>query len=193
MEATLTFRRGDEIDQREAAVGILQRSWKTFAPKDVYEWSQRIAHAGGYIVAVYVGNVIAGVLEAIKLDIGGNPNKVPNTFQELTAGGTWTSHKDSGDTIMLVDLTISPKYQGLGLFEACARVARNTFESPSGVILTYSPLFPAQRRYWVVEKHQRLGAQLTRELTGSRPGLTMTVAGEELSAEDVGITAYTVR
>jgi len=190
MEIPLTFRQGEEIDQREAGVGILQKYWKAFAPRDVCEWSQRIANSGGYIVAAYVGNAIAGILEAMKLDIGGDPHKVPATFQELTANGTWSSHTDSGDTVMLVDLTIAPLYHGVGLFEALARYARRSFESPSGRILTYSPLFLADRRYWVVQKHERLGAKLTTELRRSRPGLTMIVAGELLIAEDVGITAY---
>ena|ERR1700674_2593047 len=190
METSLTFRRGEEIDQREAGVGILQKYWKAFAPRDVYEWSQRIANSGGYVVAAYVGNVIVGVLEAMRLDIGGDPYKVPATFQELTADGKWRTHRDSGDTVMLVDLTIAPDYHGVGLFEAFAQYARKSFESPSGVILTYSPLFLADKRYWVVHKHERLGAKLTRELPRSRPGLTMKVDGEQLIAEDVGITAY---
>jgi hypothetical protein len=177
-------------DLREAGVVILQKYWKAFAPRDVHEWGQRITNSGGYILAAYVGGVIAGVLEAMRLDIGGNPLKVPATFQELTADGTWTSHKGSGDTVMLVDLTIAPAYRGAGLFETFASFARTSFESPSGVILTYSPLFPADKRYWVVNKHERLGAKLTRELTRSRPGLIMTVGGEELVAEDVGITSY---
>jgi len=188
---TLTFREGEEIDQREAGVSILQKYWRGFAPRDVCEWSQRIANSRGYIVAAYVGNVIAGILEAMRLDIGGDPHKVPATFQELTADGTWSTHTDSGDTVMLVDLTIAPAYHGVGLFEAMARYARKSFESPSGLILTYSPLFLADRRYWVVQKHERLGAKLTRELRRSRPGLIMTVAGELVLAEDVGITAYT--
>ena len=57
-------------------------------------------------------------------------------------------------------------------------------------MLTYSPLFLANKKYWVVHKHERLGGKLTRELRRSRPGLTMIVGGEELSAEDVGIMAY---
>jgi len=193
METSLTFRRGEEIDQREAGVSILQKYWKAFAPRDVYEWGQRIANSGGYVVGAYVDNVIAGILEAMRLDIGGDPHEVPATFQELTADGTWRTHKDSGDTVMLVDLTIAPDYHGVGLFEAFAQYARRSFESPSGVILTYSPLFLADKRYWVVHKHERLGAKLTRELRRSRPGLTMIVGGEQLIAEDVGITAYALQ
>ena len=189
---SVTFRRGDEIDQREAGVSILQKYWKGFAPRDTYEWGQRIANSGGYMVAAYVDNVIAGILEAIRLDIGGDPYQVPATFQELTADGTWSTHKDSGDTVMLVDLTIAPAYHGIGLFEALAHYASRSFESPSGLILTYSPLFFADRRYWVVQKHERMGAKLLRELQRSRPGLTMMVGGEGLIAEDVGITAYTL-
>ena len=193
METSLTFRQGEEIDQREAGVSILQKYWKAFAPRDVYEWGQRIANSGGYVVGAYVDNVIAGILEAMRLDIGGDPHEVPATFQELTADGTWRTHKDSGDTVMLVDLTIAPDYHGVGLFEAFAQYARRSFESPSGVILTYSPLFLADKRYWVVHKHERLGAKLTRELRRSRPGLTMIVGGEQLIAEDVGITAYALQ
>jgi len=189
---TLIFRRGEEIDQREAGLSILQKYWKGFAPTDGYEWGQRIANSRGYVVAAYVNNVIAGVLEGIRLDTGGNPDNIPATFKELTANGTWNNHKDSGDTVVLVDLTIAPSFHGAGLFEAFARFARKTFESPSGVIMTYSPLFLPQHRYWVLNKHVQLGARLVRELTGSRPGLTMRVAGEELTAEDVGIAAYTV-
>ncbi len=190
--ASVTFRRGDEIDQREAGVSILQKYWKAFAPKDTRGWDQRIAKSGSHMVAAYVDNVIAGILEAIRLDIGGDPYKVPATFQDLTADGTWSTHKDSGDTVVLVDLTIAPAYHGVGLFEALAQYARKTFESPTGVILTYSPLFFADLRYWVVQKHERMGARLTRELQRSRPGLTMMVGGEKLMAEDVGITAYSV-
>src|SRR5215510_4664050 len=65
---SVTFRRGDEIDQREAGVHILQTYWKGFAPRDVSEWGQRIENAGGYVVAAYVDNAIAGILEAIRLD-----------------------------------------------------------------------------------------------------------------------------
>jgi hypothetical protein len=188
---SITFRCGDEIDQRDAGIGILQRYWKGFAPKDSGEWAQRIANSGSHMVAAYVDNVIAGILEAIRLDIGGDPCRVPATFQELTADGTWSTHRESGDTVVLVDLTIAPAYHGVGLFEALAQYARRSFESPSGVILTYSPLFFADRRYWVVQKHERMGAKLTRELQRARSGLTMTVGGERLMAEDVGITAYT--
>ena len=139
-------------------------------------------------MAAYVGDVIAGILEAMRLNIGGDPHQVAATFQELTADGTWSNHKDSGDTVMLVDLTIA-----IGLFEAMAPYARSSFQSPSGLILTYSPLFLADRRYWVVQKHERLGAKLKRELRRSCPGLTMTVAGEPLIADVVGIMAYALR
>jgi hypothetical protein len=189
---SVTFRRGDEIDQREAGVSILQKYWKGFAPRDTCEWGKRIANSGSYMVAAYVDNVIAGILEAMRLDVGGDPYQVPATFQDLTADGTWSTHRDSGDTVILVDLTIAPAYHGVGLFEALAQYARTSFESPSGLILTYSPLFLADRRYWVVQKHERMGAKLTRELRRSRPGLTMMVSGEGLIAEDVGITAYTL-
>jgi hypothetical protein len=60
-------------------------------------------------------------------------------------------------------------------------------------MLTYSPLFPAERRYWVVRKHEHFGARLVLEFSKSRPGLSMTVAGQELLAEDVGITVYKLR
>jgi hypothetical protein len=192
MDTSVTFRCGEDIDQREAGVGILQKYWKAFAPKDVFEWSQRIANSGGYIAAAYVGNAIAGILEAMRLDAGGDASKVPATFQELTADGTWNTHRSSGDTVMLVDLTIGHEYHGAGLFEAFVAFARRTFQSPSGVILTYSPLFLPDNRYWVVNKHARFGAELKREVPRSRPGLTMTVAGQTLMAEDVGITAYTL-
>jgi hypothetical protein len=192
METSLKFRQGEHIDQRDAGVDILQKYWKAFAPRNVNEWGERIANSGGYVVAAYIGDVIAGVLEAMRLDIGGDPHRVPATFQELTADGTWKTHRDSGDTVILVDLTIAPEYHGVGLFEAFAKYARQSFESPSGVILTYSPLFFAEKRYCVVDKHERLGAKLTKELPRSRPGLTMTMGGEELIAEDVGITAYSL-
>jgi hypothetical protein len=91
---------------------------------------------------------------------------------------------------VLVDLTIAPEYHGAGLFEALVAFARRNFLSPSGVMLTYSPLFPAERRYWVVRKHEHFGARLVMEFSKSRPGLSMMVAGKELLAEDVGITAY---
>src|SRR5262245_42087618 len=129
---SVTFRHGEEIDQREAGVRILQKYWKGFAPRDVCEWDQRIANSRGYVVAAYVRNAIAGILEAMRLDIGGDPQQVPATFQELTANGTWSTHRDSGDTVMLVDLTIAPAYHGVGLFEALAQYARRNFESPSG-------------------------------------------------------------
>ena len=192
METSLKFRQGEHIDQRDAGVDILKKYWKAFAPRNVNDWGERIVNSGGYVVAAYIGDVIAGVLEAMRLDIGGDPHRVPATFQELTADGTWKTHRDSGDTVILVDLTIAPEYHGVGLFEAFAKYARQSFESPSGVILTYSPLFFAEKRYWVVDKHERLGAKLTKELPRSRPGLTMTMGGEELIAEDVGITAYSL-
>ena len=192
MEPSLTFRRGEEIDQRQAGACILKRYWKAFAPQDASEWSRRISNAGGYIVAAYVGNVIAAILEAMRLDIEGDPNRVPATFEDLTAGGSWKTHRESGDTVMLVDLTVASEYHRTGLFDALTQYARKTFASPSGVMLTYSPLFLSDKRYWVVRKHQRLGAMLTRELSRSRPDLTMAVGGEDVLAEDVAITAYNV-
>lgn len=190
MQTQCTFRQGGQIDQPEAAVGLLQKYWKTFAPRDVHQWTRRIANADSYLVAAYFGDVIAGVLEGLRLNVAGDPSKVPATFGELTADGTWSTHRNTGDTVVLVDLTIAPEYHGAGLFEAFVQFARKTFESPSGVILTYSPLFWADKRYWVIRKHEQLGARLVRELTRSRPGLTMPVAGKELLAEDVGIAAY---
>jgi hypothetical protein len=190
--ASVTFRSGNEIDQRDAGVRILQKYWKEFAPRDAREWSQRIANSGNHIVAAYVDNVIAGILEAIRINTGGDPYRVPATFQELTADGTWSTHTNSGDTVVLVDLTIASEYHGAGLFEALAHYARKTFESPSGLILTYSPLFFSDRRYWVVQRHERLGARLITELRKARSGLTMMVGGEGVSAEDVGITAYSI-
>ena len=189
----VTFRHGEDIDQREAGVRILQKYWKAFAPRDADHWSERISNSGGYVVAAYVGNAIAAILEGMRLDTGGDPARVPLTFDELTANGTWKTHQDSGDTVMLVDLTIAPEHHGTGLFEAVTHYARQKFQSPSGIIFTYSPLFLAEKRYWVVHKHERLGARLTRELPRSRPGLTMRVNGEELSAEDVGIAAYAIQ
>ena len=190
MQASLTFRCGEDIDQREAGTGLLQKYWKAFAPKDAQEWSERIRNAGRCIVGAYAGSVLVGILEAMKLDIGGNPDNVPATFQELTDGGTWRPHQVSGDTVVLVDLTIVPSYHGSGLFAEFVQFARKGLESPSGVILTYSPLFCDVHRYWVIRKHERLGAKLLRELPASRPGLKMTVGGKEVIAEDVGITAY---
>src|SRR5262245_29173677 len=102
-EASVAFRCGEQIDQREAGVRVLQKYWKAFAPKDVREWRQRIANSDKYMVAAYVGNAIAGILEGIRLDLGGNPSNIPQTFQELTADGTWSNHKPSGDTVVLVD------------------------------------------------------------------------------------------
>src|SRR5262245_12150110 len=147
----VTFRCGEDIDQRESGVRILQKYWKEFAPQDACEWGQRIANSGRYIVAAYVGNVIAGILEGLRLQIGGDPERVPSTFQELTADGTCSNYSDSGDTLMLGDLTVAPAFHGVGLFEALAQYARRTFESPSGLILTYSPLFLTDRRYWVIQ------------------------------------------
>ena len=187
---SVTFRCGQEIDQREVGLKILKKYWKAFAPIDAHQWGQRIASAGSYIVAAYVSNVIAGILEGLKLDLVGNPANIPATFRELTAEGTWRSHNAFGDTVVLVDLTIAPEYHGAGLFEALVAFARRNFLSPSGVMLTYSPLFPAERRYWVVRKHEHFGARLVMEFSKSRPGLSMMVAGQELLAEDVGITVY---
>jgi len=192
MDALFTFRQGHEIDHRDAGVGILQKYWKAFAPGNVSEWNERISNSSGYVVAAYIGNAIVGVLEAIRLNIGGDPQRIPTTFDELTANGTWRNHTETGDTVVLVDLTIAPAFHGVGLFEAFAHYAREMFESPSRVIFTYSPLFFGDQRYQVVQKHERLGAKLTRELARSRPGLTMTMGGKEIIAEDVGITAYTV-
>jgi len=127
METSLKFRQGEHIDQRDAGVDILKKYWKAFAPRNVNEWGERIANSGGYVVAAYIGDVIAGVLEAMRLDIGGDPHRVPTTFQELTADGTWKTHRDSGDTVILVDLTIAPEYHGVGLFEAFAKYARQSF------------------------------------------------------------------
>jgi hypothetical protein len=189
---SVTFRCGQEIDQREAGLNILRKYWKAFAPADVHQWGQRITYGGSYIVAAYVDNVIAGILEGLKLDLRGNPANIPTTFQELTAGGTWSTHKAYGDTVVLVDLTIAPEYHGAGLFESFVAFARRNFLSPSGVILTYSPLFFAERRYLIVRKHEYFGAKLIMEIPRSRPGLSMIVAGEEVPAEDVGITAYRV-
>jgi len=186
----VTLRCGQEIDQREVGLKILKKYWEAFAPIDAHQWGQRIASAGSYIVAAYVSNVIAGILEGLKLDLLGNPANVPATFRELTAEGTWRSHNAFGDTVVLVDLTIAPEYHGAGLFEALVEFARRNFLSPSGVMLTYSPLFPTERRYWVVRKHEHFGARLVMEFSKSRPGLSMMVAGQELLAEDVGITAY---
>ena len=192
MQSSVTFSSGEEIDQREAGVGILQKYWKAFAPRDVREWGERIANSNGDIAAAYVGNVIAGILEGIRVDVGGDPSKVATTFQELTGEGTWHTNRTSGDTVVLVDLTVAPEYRGAGLFEAFVDFARKTLKSPSGVILTYSPLFMPRKRYCVVQKHQNCGAKLVKEFPRSRPGLTMTVGEDELTAEDVGITAYSV-
>jgi hypothetical protein len=191
MLRSVTFRGGDEIDQQETGVDLLKKYWKQFAPQDTHDWKQRIANSGGYIVAGYVGNAIVGILEGIRLNIGGEPSRIPATFPELTADGTWKNHQQSGDTVVLVDLTIAPEYQGTGLFEAFVNFARKTFQSPSGRILTYSPLFLPKKRYSVVRRHERFGAKLTIELSRSRPGLTMTMGEDELTAEDVGVAAYT--
>src|SRR5438046_7923521 len=120
----VTFRSGVEIDQGEACVSILKRYWKAFAPRSVHEWSERIANSGRYIVAAYVGDVIAAVLEGMRLDLEGDPNRVPKTFQELTGDGTWKTHSHSGDTVMLVDLPIAPDHHGVGLVEAASARAR---------------------------------------------------------------------
>src|SRR5262249_7962191 len=133
MLTSVAFRCGLEIDQREVGVNILKKYWKEFAPKDAHEWGQRIANSGGYIVAAYVGNVIAGILEGLKLDLVGNPENVPATFRELTADGSWSSHNACGDTVVLVDLTIAPEYHGAGLFDVFVAFARRNFLSPSGV------------------------------------------------------------
>src|SRR5262249_56346578 len=101
---------GKEIDQRRDGLTILQKYWKTFAPADAHQWGQRIANAGGHIVAAYVGNVIAGILEGLKLDLFGNPANIPATFQELTADGTWSTHKPYCATTFLIALTIAPTH-----------------------------------------------------------------------------------
>src|SRR2546428_14140345 len=101
----VTFRRGEEIDQREACVSILKMYWKAFAPRSVHEWGERIANSGSYIVAAYVGDVIAAVLEGMRLDLRGDPNPLPKKIQELTAGGTWETHNPFGDTRVRGGLT----------------------------------------------------------------------------------------
>src|SRR5438876_8921147 len=62
----VTFRHGEDIDQREAGVRILQKYWKAFAPRDADHWSERISNSGGYVVAAYVGNAIAAILEGMR-------------------------------------------------------------------------------------------------------------------------------
>ena len=192
MPGIFSFRAGEQIGQRETGLSLLQKYWKTFAPRDIHEFNQRIRNSEDCMIAAYDGDVLAGLLEAMRLDIGGNPQAVPSTFNELTGGGTWSTHKASGDTVMLVDLTIAPRYHGAGLFEAFVEFAGRSLHSACGVVLTYSPLFPGIHRYWVTHKHEHLGARLSREMRWARPGLTMNVAGEEVSAEDVGIMAYSV-
>src|SRR5438876_437605 len=103
----VTFRRGVEIDQREACVSILKRYWKAFAPRSVHEWSERIANSGSYIVAAYVGDVIAAVLEGMRLDLDGDPNRVPNTFQELPRSRPGLTMMVRGKELMAEDVGIA--------------------------------------------------------------------------------------
>src|SRR5947199_10292252 len=121
----VTFRCGEEIDQREACVSILKMYWKAFAPRSVHEWGERIANSGSYIVEAYVGDVIAAVLEGMRLDLDGDPNRVPKPFQVLPGDGTWKTHSHYGDTVRLVDLTIAPDQHGTGLFDALSDSPRN--------------------------------------------------------------------
>jgi hypothetical protein len=90
---SVTFRRGDQIDQREAGVSILQKYWKGFAPKDVSEWGLRIANSGGYVVAAYIGDAIAGILEAMSWMSMGIPSKFQPPSRRLlqTAHGVTTA------------------------------------------------------------------------------------------------------
>src|SRR5262245_48297383 len=121
--APISFSCGDEIHHLEEGLNLLKKCWKAFAPTDMHAWEQRISNSGGYIAAAYLGGAIAGMLEGIRLDLGGKPSSVPPTFQELTANGTWKNHNPDGDTLVLVDLTVAPECRGAGLFEAFVRFA----------------------------------------------------------------------
>lgn len=114
------------------------------------------------------GKVPVVILEAIAILTGGQLDKIPKTYAELTGKGTWFRDFDGNyDTLLMVDLTAIPSRRGKngnGEVEEVVHFARELLKGrldyglsfdPRQIrnIATYSPAIEG-----VVHMHERFGA-----------------------------------
>ena len=112
-------------------------------------------------------------LETIDLYTGGNMDRVPKSYTELTNDGHWRKPLENADTLILVDATVLPTRRGeKGNNEAqeWIKAAKRQISSLDhySFIWTYTPDIPGVKRW-----HEKLGARDSGyRIVNARPGFS---------------------
>lgn len=173
----MKYLHGREIRGRKQISSILKGIWEIYGPS-IYMLNKEICNSDGYITVSYLDNP-ASILRSIRIQTGGDALRVPDTFVKLTGRNTWKTHNPAGDSIVLVDLTSNPAYEGKGFAHSMIDYAlENVAKGEGGCahLFTYSPFMEK-----VMRMHERHGARFARRIEKARPGY---------KTEDVAVMQY---
>ena len=160
----LDFRDAYSLTEEQILFEMLQKDWNGFAPVDIEQFLARLDNSRGAIRAGYNGDLPACIVEALMTDTHGDPYKIADDYQKLTGDGTWLTHRPSGDTALLVDLTVDQRWRGMGFADQMIEYCRRAFiEYPH--MLTFSPDNGIAQKM-----HEKHGARAVRTIENARPG-----------------------
>jgi hypothetical protein len=154
----VTVVRGSELDPKyyPEILAILLPKWQDTDPYLDNIWAV-MRNAGDDILVRIADGRIDGVLRTKCLRAGGDPCRVPATFEELV-GPYWSRSDPSPDTRILVDLT---KLDGAsGVAKTLIAAALDRFQEPN--LGTFSPED-------AVGLHTHLGAAAVHGIPAGRP------------------------
>ncbi len=137
-------------------LAILLPQWRDTDPY-LDDIADVIRHAGDDILVRIADGRIDGVLRTKCIRTGGDPRRVPATFEQLV-GPYWSRRDENPDTRILVDLT---KLDGVsGVAKTLIAAARDRFQEPN--LGTFSPED-------AVGLHTHFGACAVRGIPAGRP------------------------
>jgi len=137
-------------------LAILLPKWQDTDPY-LDDFSAVMRNAGDDILVRVADGVIDGVLRTKCIRTGGDPRRVPGTFEQLV-GPYWSRRDPNPDTRILVDLT---KLDGAsGVAKTLVESALDRFQEPN--LWTFSPED-------AVGLHTHFGARAVRGIPAGRP------------------------
>jgi hypothetical protein len=154
----VTVVRGSELHPRDFPdlLAILLPKWQDTDPY-LDDFVTVMRNAGDDILVRVVDGRIDGVLRTKRISAGGDPRRVPATFEQLV-GPYWSRRDPNADTRILVDVT---KLDGSsGVAKTLVASALDRFHEPN--LGTFSPED-------AVGLHTHFGACAVRQIPAGRP------------------------
>jgi hypothetical protein len=155
---SVTVVRGSDLHSRyfPEILAILLPKWQDTDPY-LDDLATIMRNAGDDILVRVADGRIDGVLRTKCIRAGGDPRRVPDTFEELV-GPYWSRRDRSPDTRILVDVT--KRDEASGVAKTLVASALDRFQEPN--LATFSPED-------AVGMHTHFGACAVRSIPAGRP------------------------